>query len=356
MRGLASIYIFISHLISVFLLPITGIWTTTHYFTFISASYLLMSFFVISGFVITISIFNNKKRNGYFCWKHYLKNRILRFYPPLILALLLSLLITPLAFLIWPNDNLSLLYPGETYAARDFISVNFETYLKNLLLLHQVISDWPTINNNGPLWTIGIEFWIYISAMLVALISFKYGRCYGLIPLTLIVIYIIYDMNYNLMQLSTLWGIGSLIAILNINKLKFDKRLTISIFFSLLTISAYFLYNDIRVGIPYTDIKARLFQILVMTALTILFCLYHQRFKCSQSIVRLGRISLSIYIFHFPLLLFFYYLLHPVYFSAPLLIKLLLASLAGIITFYICKLFASWVDLDSKLYQSLKSK
>lgn len=349
-------YIFFAHLLSVFIYPITGVWTLLHYFVYISGAFMLMSFFVISGYVITISIFLNKERYSYFCWKSYLRNRTIRFYPPLLLALLVSYLITPLANTILPEDNLNLRYESDLAVAREYIAADPMAYFKNFLLLHQVVSSWPTINNNGPLWTLGLEFWIYIGAMLIAVVSLNYRKAYGLIPMTLIALYVILDSNLNLMQLGGLWVLGALFAILQIYQFKPAKLTIYTLCTILLIVSALIFYHDFKVLVPFTDITSRLFQMMVMTLITIAFALYHShaRFPFSATFSKLGRISLSLYIFHFPLFLLFYYILHPIYHEQIFFLKIVIMLSVALVTFYITCYFASLVDIDSKLHKALK--
>ncbi len=108
----------------------------------------LFIFFIISGFLITKSWLDSPNLVQYF------KKRILRIFPGLAVAVLFSILV------IGPIVT--------SLGLRDYFS-NSQTwdYLRNIIMqtrldLPGAFADLPVKAVNGSLWTLPVEFWMYI--------------------------------------------------------------------------------------------------------------------------------------------------------------------------------------------------
>lgn len=130
-------------------------------------------FFVISGFFITYSYF--RANNIY----EYLRNRILRIFPALILLLIVTVFIFgPLLSTLSIKDYFS--NPLTIRYLESFMLVNMQYSLPG------VFEHNPYPNAvNGSLWTIWYEFFFYI--VVAGLGTFKLIRRSSIIPLFLIV-------------------------------------------------------------------------------------------------------------------------------------------------------------------------
>lgn len=108
-------------------------------------------FFILSGFLISYSL-GRKKNNDDYKLPHYIVDRFSRIYVAFIPAL----------FFVFLVDSLSLKINGELFRYED--NFNIRTFIGNVFMLQ----DFPTLNfvssfgSARPLWTLAIEWWIYI--------------------------------------------------------------------------------------------------------------------------------------------------------------------------------------------------
>jgi peptidoglycan/LPS O-acetylase OafA/YrhL len=129
-RGFAATYVFLHHLFG----------HTNVLFRFGQEA--VISFFLLSGFVINYSSLSNRPKTNI-----YLFNRFIRIYPMLIISIFLSLIIS-------------------VYINKDSESINFYTLLGNLCMLQDCQSLKPgvlfnTFGGNSPLWSLSYEWWFY---------------------------------------------------------------------------------------------------------------------------------------------------------------------------------------------------
>jgi peptidoglycan/LPS O-acetylase OafA/YrhL len=172
LRSLAASGIVITHLLQIFYYRLYSPPFTPQQLPFYSIAagyYCVLIFFLLSGFLITISLYNNYQRHAHIRIGWFLQRRCLRLWPGLCFALVLTAGIAWLItyFTLWGADNYVL--PGESYAARQFAQIDWENYLASLLFLHKIfLGEAPLMN--GPLWTLGYEFWVYVGALCMGLL------------------------------------------------------------------------------------------------------------------------------------------------------------------------------------------
>ncbi len=146
LRGFASIYIVVHHLV----LNLVGSTKETSFLEevleliFSFGQEFVILFFLLSGFVIYLSIQNNNKLD--FCT--YFFKRFRRIYPPIIVALALSILISIL------NGKIAK-------------GINFGQLIGNLLMIQDTGFTKPGVwcepfANNYPLWSLSYQWWFYM--------------------------------------------------------------------------------------------------------------------------------------------------------------------------------------------------
>jgi peptidoglycan/LPS O-acetylase OafA/YrhL len=122
-------------------------------------------FFLLSGLLIPYTVVGNLARGGY-SWRHFFIDRFARIYSGYIPGLLFIFLIDFISIKISPNDY-------DYYNAW-----GWGTFIANLFMLqdnplmvwasqssHALISWIPSFTSFGsgrPLWTLAIEWWIYL--------------------------------------------------------------------------------------------------------------------------------------------------------------------------------------------------
>jgi peptidoglycan/LPS O-acetylase OafA/YrhL len=153
-RGVAAISVLAAHCVLVFGHMFFGYDSHVFRITDLAARLSVIVFFVLSGFLVTQSLFLNVRRNRGLSIKDYLVSRITRIYPPLFGAIALTILACGIAYLIggsgWKDDFAGKLYFG------------WQDIPKTLVM------DYGLLQANGPLWTLYIEFHCYLIAMCIA--------------------------------------------------------------------------------------------------------------------------------------------------------------------------------------------
>lgn len=252
----------------------------------INFSYIgVKGFFVISGYLIFQSLQRSENIIDYF-WK-----RLLRLFPALFIVLLLTILLTPFV------------YQGEIPFLNN---TSLLTYLPNNLSLYRIqfsISGVFEKNPyksaiNGSLWTIPYEFTMYI--LLSFLIIFRKNKKALLIILLMSFLLLLVGNIFYLEQLGKYEYIlsskilldlgvffiaGSLLAAINIEKIKRKKELVI-LFFTIVIISIYFNFY------AYT-------KYITLPILFIFLGLCPIPFICNIG-NKIGDLSYGIYIYGFP--------------------------------------------------------
>jgi peptidoglycan/LPS O-acetylase OafA/YrhL len=125
------------------------------------ASYCVLMFFVLSGFLISFSLRQHLTKNENYSFWNYFRDRFFRIYPPFIAALVL----------VFVLDLLSALASGGQFSwsiyffnfvinsmqLQEFPAATFlnEHYMIEFFRFHYFGTDLP-------LWTISIEWWLYM--------------------------------------------------------------------------------------------------------------------------------------------------------------------------------------------------
>jgi len=119
----------------------------------------VMVFFVLSGFLISSSIFHGWASSRW-SWREYAINRASRLYVVLVPGLILgflwdklgSTLFSATGFYLHPLEDL-----GPSIAHNQ---LTLKAFLGNLAFLQTIVC--PTFGSNGPLWSLANEFWYYV--------------------------------------------------------------------------------------------------------------------------------------------------------------------------------------------------
>jgi peptidoglycan/LPS O-acetylase OafA/YrhL len=136
----------------------------------------VMVFFVLSGYLISKSVVN-EIRGGVWSWESYLVRRASRLYVVLAPALLMGLLWDGVGshLFAWTGvynglaeDTAILTASAQNLTAKSFIG--------NLFFLQKILV--PPFGSNSPLWSLAYEGWYYLAFPLLALslMSYKSAR------------------------------------------------------------------------------------------------------------------------------------------------------------------------------------
>lgn len=223
------------------------------YFNILQADYIQNSavvlFFILSGIVISYSLFYKVKNNPSYKFTEYFIDRFSRIYTALIPSLIFILLI----------DLIQIYYlHNEKY--RYFNALDIKTFLGNLFMLQDFpiilmlsklqLSDFTLTSfaSGRPLWTLAIEWWLYMS---FGLITFHYTKKFNKKYFFLLVLFLIVPLFNSFTGRGnslTLFWIGGIIITIMIfkNNIKVSKSFSISfmLILSLLILMRLYIKKD----------------------------------------------------------------------------------------------------------------
>ena len=273
-------------------------------FEWISGGYFGVDvFFVISGFLIT-SIILKELNSNVFSILNFWKRRIRRILP-LTLVVIITILL--FGFFVAFRPNLI------TYA-NDAISATFS--YSNISLYRKLGDYWGTAAENSPFlhtWSLAVEEQFYLIYPFILLLLFKYKI--SLIKSLSIIIILSFSLfvygsyylpNATFFLLPTrAWelGIGGLIAVLGPSKipfLKYKKALPIIGFFLILVSYVLFTGNN-GIGISVTLPVLGAAMIIAYSNKNDLI----SSWLSHKKIVFIGKLSFSLYLWHWPIIVFF---------------------------------------------------
>jgi peptidoglycan/LPS O-acetylase OafA/YrhL len=147
-----------------------------------------MVFFVLSGFLISSSVFR-KLHQGAWSWRDYAIDRSVRLYAVLIPGLVLGYTWDSLGVKAFNSSGIysAPLPPfGTTVPIND---LSLKAFIGNLLFLQNRFA--PVFGSNGPLWSLFNEFWYYVlfPAIVFALLYALKSRMASAFACTLIAIF-----------------------------------------------------------------------------------------------------------------------------------------------------------------------
>jgi peptidoglycan/LPS O-acetylase OafA/YrhL len=261
-------------------------------------------FFVLSGFLISSAILK-RHASGTWSWRGYAIDRLSRLYTVLIPGLLSGLL--------WDKAGASIFVSTGVYAhplegfgpaiAQSRITVG--TFVGNILFLQTIAC--PTFGSNGPLWSLANEFWYYVLFPLglaagLAWANKVVGRA---ILLTILTICVAAFVKSAILAGFVVWMAGCILVIAY-SRFRLSKLawLILYLLFSSLALfvclaaararDSSVLGSDLALGLAFTLFLFGILQLEFGTGSD-----YYPR-----SAHRFAGFSYSLYVLHFPLLLF----------------------------------------------------
>jgi peptidoglycan/LPS O-acetylase OafA/YrhL len=264
----------------------------------------VMVFFVLSGFLISSTIIG-RRVSGDRSWHEYAIDRASRLYVVLIPGLLFGLLWDKFGSVLFAFKHVYSQPIDDFGAAVAQSRLTYGTFLGNLFFLQTIVC--PTFGSNGPLWSLASEFWYYVlfPVALAAGIAWASRSLRTAIPLTIAAVCVAVFVGPHILVGFLIWLTGTVLVFANANwRFQAKSWLNLYALATILLLAAslisartgrsVILGSDLCVGITFSMF---LFAVLQMDMEKV-GSVY------SRAAQFLAGFSYSLYVLHFPLLVF----------------------------------------------------
>lgn len=306
-RGLAATYVVIAHLYQVFYARFWGPDALIIKLINFVGTIGIQLFFVMSGYVITHSLLTNLLRNGKLDIKDYTLKRLTRIYPPFTVVLAFCWLLAPLIMLISPSSSITFGQPADLYVIRHALDNDIQQFIANFLMLNTILLPIETIPHNGPLWSLAIETWCYIAAMLSAMILSGLYRKTSIIVLSAIILFQLNQRNIDFLAYLLWFSFGSFIYFLEHSTFTFRISARPLVAGACISITVLILSVNPQLVLKNGTLSCHALQLFIVSSFILcLLANFRHPPDCLSGFEALGKFSLTLYIFHFPILLLSY--------------------------------------------------
>ncbi len=334
MRAISSLAVFASHIVQIFWLPLVGVHTPIYQVNSLLSETAVIVFFLLSGYLIAMSIRKNIVTNSYFMLSDFAAARAARIYPPLIFAILVSLgvfyliKLASLAGVSTPLQN-----PSDLYSARDLIALKPSEIARSLLMIGGLLEI------NGPLWSLYIEVPLYAAAGVAAMAlkgRGQIGRACAIIVFAALVWFIV-ERNYT--YYAVWWLIGAIFFLYQIIR----------------NCLVWFAGSVLGIAVLYLSPATPTVEVVRLCAMfAISYAMFFVWTWESWWLEEISGISYKLYLIHFPLLILGYSVfvsLHSA--EPPSLESRLLATLLSFLTAFTVAWFVGAYVENTKRFQRL---
>lgn len=308
-RALAAWAVMWGHLRALFFvnyseLPPPGSFVKIFYFVTGFGHQAVMVFFVLSGFLISSTVFKSHA-SGSLSWRSYFIHRASRLYAVLIPGLLLGLLWDQAGSSLFASSGLYT-HPLEGLGSAIAVeSLTVRDFFGNLFFVQTILTK--TFGSNGPLWSLANEFWYYIlfPAVFCAGMAWAGRRFRRAVALSAIAAVLAVFLGLAKLAGFAVWAAGSILVLAHSRAERLaGKWLGVWLLGSSLALSGCLLLarterfpgtgSDLLLGLTFSLFLLGVLQVKLGT--------HNKRYRNAASL--LAGFSYTLYVAHFPLLLF----------------------------------------------------
>lgn len=314
-RGVAALVVAIAHTWQTFLYPLDK---DALAFQILggAAMWAVAAFFLLSGMLIAMSI--SRRVTTGFNLAAYLRARVRRIYPPLVMAVLVTLVCVGLIHALGLYGSESYWLPGDEAASRESATVGLPETLFTLTLTYKLIPGSEAMLFNGPLWSLVYEFWFYVIAGLFAAALANRSRVAGACVLILCVwMVLVAKPTVPFWVFGAVWGMGFAAGWWHERIVAMPGRyLAVAgvMFAAAAAVAAGDRLPSLLIS-AYSGIGQHVFYIVMSGAIGagMLFFLIHGKDEgpVASAFAFAGGFSYTLYVVHFPLLMLLLSLLRP---------------------------------------------
>lgn len=299
LRGLSAIVVLFSHAFQAFVAP--------QDVTFYSVVRLLgqsavMMFFVLSGFLIGHSIQKNIQQNHLFSIQIYTMQRCKRILPPFLFALFWMLLLYYLAPYFFATHSHSF----ETVPAlmlRTAYDFSLHELVGSIFFVNEFLT--PTLSSNTPLWSLSYEVWFYILAALMAMWRYAFTQIGFVITLLILSVLNLQFLVYlGVWLLAFAFSFDQVRRRLDVHSLKITQWIfaIFALCIAIYDAFQFFVIDQVR---TYQANLFTMFNACIGVVFAIfLLQLFQKQHNFKPIWASSARFSYTLYVTHFPILLF----------------------------------------------------
>ena len=336
LRGVSAMIVAFVHGFQVFVLPYFGVGSPSHILTSLLATHAVTMFFIVSGFMIYVSALRHRNADGSFRSAGFAEARILRIYPPLVAAIVITILVYLTIQFLDLHGRESFRLGGELFVARERATLEWSALPSTFFLLYGAI-PWapPPINMDGPLWTLSYEWWFYILILLSARLWNGWSFSTSL-PLAAVGLMLLYGRNALFLWFFLIWLSGFWLGHIYVKGQLFTDKfwpraaaLAVSALIMMFVMGRGHLVSDLLN--PFDTSSAQRMMVIVGVFLTLVVSILIRWVTSSdvripKAISGLAPFSYTLYVVHYPLLLLSFSLLHPLLHNRDWMISLIAVS------------------------------
>lgn len=311
LRSLSAMTILFCHGLSIFFISRYGFHAAVKWLLIIM-QYPLMILILQSGFFIPFTTSKQIIEQNHFSVRHFVYARLMRLYPPLIFALLLSAAV----FLIFNHGNFTGNYTffvgNSDYSLINQLSLSLKSFFSTLFFLQGIFIQPDAPRLNLPLWTLSYELWCYVVFALLTIMAINRRYKLSGLLLAILVMYMLYAHQLQFAAMLLTWFAGAILA-----KTYFSSRLnnqnslppTLFLIAILSIISLVIgLHDGMKIFLSYDKLPNLLFRTLLSFLIAALIALaMRKEFTITQPLLKRlasnASFSYTLYLIHYPLLL-----------------------------------------------------
>ncbi|MBI2307926.1 MAG: acyltransferase [Rhodocyclales bacterium] len=352
-RGVAALIVAAVHAFQIFVLPYFGLYGAAHLTTSFFAAYSVIAFFIVSGFMIFVSVAKHRDGDGCFDAIGFSRARIFRIYPPLIASVIASFAVFFIVKSLDLHGASSFRLGDELFLSRERVDFEWDRLLPTLLLIYNVFPHTtPPLSVNGPLWTLAFEWWFYIFAMACAGLRSRHSFWLGWLPLG-VLLFVFFNQPSGILfwVFFVVWHAGFFMGYLylrgGLHSNQFLRNSILLLLFFVLCIVAVGEGQPIKYLIEPLQRLGKRAHVVMMFAALILTVALATAIRCKlrgRLLVSTARYSYTLYVLHFPLLIFAFSLLHPIVYKMGWIASCLAGFFSLFITIYVSARLAKIVE------------
>lgn len=299
LRGISAIIVLFSHCFQAFIAPFD---LSLYSWVRLLGQAAVMIFFVLSGYLIGTSIQNHSRRYGQFNVRHYARQRCRRILPPFLFASALSLVLYMLAPWFFASQSHHFQNSFSMMIRTDY-DITAPDFIASLLFLNGFIG--PTVSANAPLWSLSFEVWFYVLAgFLPFLKTSELAKIGFLLLFTTLSVLNIQFLFYFLLWLTAFASAHRHLQLHFLDRLQAIKSALLAVAFIIACLDAY-QFQVIEQTKFYATHYFVPFNICIGLAFVCWLVQLQQQQSCYHPVwVQSANFSYTLYVTHFPLLLF----------------------------------------------------